>query len=785
MKLNVAGSKATGSAVAGSQQFSMAMNAKAFHTLSSTLYKDKYGAIIREICSNAYDAHTMAGTPERPFVLTFPDRIDSELVIRDFGPGISPEDIGNVYCRFFESTKDNDNNAVGAFGVGSKTPFAYTDTFTVTSIHEGVKRIYTAFKDEGMPNLKLMAETETDEESGLEVCIPVQGKDIQSFHNAVRRELRFFPVKPKSNVEWNWLEWETSMDFGAVQFFKTADEVLVGFFVQIGPVGYRIDKGMITEYAQNKGIRLSPMTKHLLEMSVERTHYYGRSSEQHSAMLDMPIGTVEVQPSREGLHYTDETCQNILDAITAAEKKVAKEMVQRLDDAYAKGCKTFFQMVNELPDFLRGTLSTIKDFEAKYAPFRISDGGSLGVKWDTKIIGGGDVNDPSTIIGRIAPTACRRWSSVGKTEKTSTNHLAHTDTGYHGKKKTSYSGRDLFMVDRVYVKDEAFAYKSRIREHDDGDISYFIEPAAGQSVDDLVAYFEQYLDLVRVSELDKNVNRASTSTTGGRVRSWFELGDWLSKHYVRDFHRGSTLYALRVDSVFNEKLNDIAEPTVVLRTHNNAPAYDCDDVHEKLSLAAMLMDAGYKVIAIPKSATYQNDNLCELDALTDDHHKALRDLLDGVRHTQALKVGLDFATKFNESVQQMFNRNWLTGKQDDYTFDVEALEKALEAAPKLNGYRSDSDMEIAKNVSGADDIQIRYKDMDELFELVNDQAGTTVVPSKALEKIEDDVSIRAVLTEYVDGNLWAVRSIEIPYSCGIVEQSFEITSKPWMLALVD
>ena len=47
--------------------FKINANARAFKILSSNLYKDKIGSIVREISTNAYDAHILMGTPERPF----------------------------------------------------------------------------------------------------------------------------------------------------------------------------------------------------------------------------------------------------------------------------------------------------------------------------------------------------------------------------------------------------------------------------------------------------------------------------------------------------------------------------------------------------------------------------------------------------------------------------------------------------------------------------------------------------------------------------------------------
>ena len=53
---------------------------------------------------------------------------------------------------------------LGVLGLGSKSPFAYTDQFTVESFQGGTKRTYTAYKNEdGNPVFALLNEQETDE----------------------------------------------------------------------------------------------------------------------------------------------------------------------------------------------------------------------------------------------------------------------------------------------------------------------------------------------------------------------------------------------------------------------------------------------------------------------------------------------------------------------------------------------------------------------------------------------------------------------------------------------
>ena len=85
--------------------FTIKASAKAFQILSSNLYSNPLGSMIRELSTNAYDAHIMVGKKDEPFKIKLPNALDPTFKIRDFGPGLSEKDIYSVYTTFFESTK--------------------------------------------------------------------------------------------------------------------------------------------------------------------------------------------------------------------------------------------------------------------------------------------------------------------------------------------------------------------------------------------------------------------------------------------------------------------------------------------------------------------------------------------------------------------------------------------------------------------------------------------------------------------------------------------------------
>ena len=131
--------------------FRIKESAKAFRILSSALYSNPIAAIIRELSCNARDSHVEAGITTN-FKVHLPTVMDPTFYVQDFGVGLDHQQVMNLYTTFFESTKTSSNDFVGALGLGSKSPFSYTDNFTVIAIKNGERNVYSAFINEaGVP----------------------------------------------------------------------------------------------------------------------------------------------------------------------------------------------------------------------------------------------------------------------------------------------------------------------------------------------------------------------------------------------------------------------------------------------------------------------------------------------------------------------------------------------------------------------------------------------------------------------------------------------------------
>ena len=117
---------------------------------------------------------------------------------RDYGTGLTHEQVQNIYTTYFESTKTESNAFIGALGLGSKSPFSYTDNFTVTAIKDGVRGVYSAFiNGEGVPSIALMHSENTDQPNGVEIQFAVTDRyDFDKFRSEARQVYTYFKLRP-------------------------------------------------------------------------------------------------------------------------------------------------------------------------------------------------------------------------------------------------------------------------------------------------------------------------------------------------------------------------------------------------------------------------------------------------------------------------------------------------------------------------------------------------------------------------------------------------------------
>jgi hypothetical protein len=273
--------------------FTIAASSKAFEILSSNLYQNKTLAVIREITCNAVDAHTMVGAPVSAIRVHLPTYADPVFYVRDRGPGLSHDDVLSLYTTYFRSTKDQDNTQIGGFGLGSKSPFAVADQFTVTSWHEGSKRTYACYKQDGLPRVNHVSTEGCGTDTGIEVRVPLTRASggFNDWYEQAGKLFRWWPTKPSHNIDlspWNFIdakaafESEHQVDGGPAWMVR---EDLQQGTVVMGNVPYRLDFNSLPDL---------PSTVRKVMGTVWLA-------------IRAPMGSVSISPSREALSYDPAT----------------------------------------------------------------------------------------------------------------------------------------------------------------------------------------------------------------------------------------------------------------------------------------------------------------------------------------------------------------------------------------------------------------------------------------------------------------------------------------------
>lgn len=303
--------------------FRVKVSAKLIRVMSSGIYSDKHQAIVRELSTNAVDAHIAAGRPDDPILVHLPDAEEPWFAVRDNGTGLSHEAIagvdgeGGIYTTYFDSDKTHSDDFNGCLGLGSKSPFCYGDNFQVTSRHKGTISTYTAFLDgDGMPKITLQASSPTDEPDGLEVRVAVRSGDFGLFEDAARSVYRYFRVPPAFE----------DAGFQVVRPIYQLRTATLGLLrdrryasgygstysrVVMGDVAYPLD-------AAKSQLPGRALTRSLVEFGVD---------------LYVPIGGVEMTASRESLEYTPRTIRAIADALEAAAPEVIRSYAEKIEKA--------------------------------------------------------------------------------------------------------------------------------------------------------------------------------------------------------------------------------------------------------------------------------------------------------------------------------------------------------------------------------------------------------------------------------------------------------------------
>ena len=399
------------------ESFKIANNAHMMDILSKKLYTNPELAVCRELVCNAIDAHKAVNSPKKVEV-TMPDALnDFRFIVKDYGTGLSEEDVLNLYTTYGQSTKQGSNDFIGGLGIGSKSPFALTEEFSVVSRYKGTATTYHCYKQKGLPVCTKLSAVKTDEHDGMTITVPFNVRNYASF---CARAIHAFKAMSKELVE-------VSYDTPVMYFedmFKNVD-------IQFKHKNLVVYKGK--EYSTEFNIRMGQvMYKAPMSWVTGSSYNYGPS-----VFLELPVGSVPIAASRESI----EDCEASKEIVTKHLESIFKDYAdQNIKDKYESEHLTY-QTYYRVAKALKGSykfldahrdawnefanskgLCVYKDFKSSMMLFyrdsekmrQVYNNSHSEFEEDTVFI----VNDIPEVMRRSVRTLLTCWNRGKKTDKT-------------------------------------------------------------------------------------------------------------------------------------------------------------------------------------------------------------------------------------------------------------------------------------------------------------------------------------------------------------------------------
>ena len=299
-------------------------------------YKNPIGAIVREYVSNSFDAHAEAEfiknndmTSIRNEYSIYSDMADADILelkknlevfdneavhvkiakdqsgwywsTEDFGVGLSPDRVKDVFCNYLKSTKEDSNNVIGAFGIGSKSGLSYADIVYIRTRYNGTEYQYFLRKGEKMPRLDKVSECSTTERNGTQIKIYI--KESRDRYDCMRLEDNRFKEECEKqlayfdNVYFDGCNLDNDYRIlrGENWLRNTENNPFSGLHMCLGKVAYPIDWDTL---------------------GIDQIHF--------EAALRFEIGELDIIQTREDVKYTPRTKKAILDKIDILKEEWSK-----------------------------------------------------------------------------------------------------------------------------------------------------------------------------------------------------------------------------------------------------------------------------------------------------------------------------------------------------------------------------------------------------------------------------------------------------------------------------
>lgn len=277
-----------------SSNFTLETNAHVFKMLTTNIYSDVILAGIRELSTNGIDGCKAGNLPIK-YDVHVPTISNPTFSVRDYGVGISQDQMMSFYTTMGASNKRDSNSYNGQFGIGKLAPLAYATSFTVKSYFNLEVHEYLVSIDNGIPIIVKLSSKPTTAANGLEVSYLVQPSDISKFTKRMEFFYRFSDIKPNLSAPLD-IDMTDRITISGDNWyiFENPDKYTNDAYILMANVPY-----VVSTYQCNMPA---------------------------NCVISVPTGSVSITPGRESLNYDDKTKTTIKTAVDSLRKDVAAKV---------------------------------------------------------------------------------------------------------------------------------------------------------------------------------------------------------------------------------------------------------------------------------------------------------------------------------------------------------------------------------------------------------------------------------------------------------------------------
>lgn len=300
--------------------------------LSSNLYSNPTESFLRETICNAVDSHKEAGSTE-PVVLLFKqtDALKYDVIIRDYGTGISPERFNQIYKFIGSSTKRDSNDYIGSFGIGRFSALSVSNVVHITSYYEGTAYCYIMAKNGGGIDIDLISKIKTEEHNGVEIKIETDNESLDNYANAIPY-LYCIPnlyIQFEGQRETGYMSSSYNL-IKAIDAFNDKKEAIFDNFKVISAAGNntlepKIILGNVLYRVDLKYVLPLPAPFDKLK------GYRYCDTPFSNILIPFEIGTLDITPNREALIYSERTVNALKEGYVKAFTELKKRFIDDIN----------------------------------------------------------------------------------------------------------------------------------------------------------------------------------------------------------------------------------------------------------------------------------------------------------------------------------------------------------------------------------------------------------------------------------------------------------------------